>query len=197
MPENLDNSSKIIVGLTGPTCAGKGTVLSMLKREGFLPMSTSDFVRREVRDRGLPAEQPHLHNIAYEMISRNPSILATKAIGEIRIAVGRLFAIDGIRTIPTIVRLKERKGVIIVGVTASRECLVERIFKRARPGDPKTNEEATRFLDREWGKDEPPHGYQVGPCVTMADEIIENSGTLAELEKKVLDFCKRIKSIKP
>ena len=196
MPEILDYSSKLIVGLTGLPGAGKSVVTDILKRDGFRHIVSGDIVRAEAFRQGITVEDRYkFHEIANTLhAERGPAALVQMAIETIRSSVESLWIFDGIRNPAQIVELKKEMNSLILGITANRELLIERILNRKRTGDPKTLKEAADLLDREWGVGAKTYGLQVGQCIPMADEIIENNGTLAELEIKVMDFYDRIRT---
>ena len=70
--------------------------------------------------------------------------------------------------------------------------LVERILKRARPSDPKTREEVMARIEREWQDGYKEEGQQVGRCVQKADKIINNGGTLKDLEQNFMKYYQSI-----
>jgi dephospho-CoA kinase len=76
----------------------------------------------------------------------------------------------------------------IVGVNAPRELIVSRILKRARPGDATDEASIIAKLDREWGVGEPDDGQQMERCMEKVDILIQNDGTLAELDQKIISY---------
>jgi hypothetical protein len=75
----------------------------------------------------------------------------------------------------------------ILGIDAPFEDRVKRILSFDRPDYPKTYEEAKKALERDLGVGEEAHGQQVKPSLALADIVIENSGTLADLKERVLE----------
>ncbi|MBI5422153.1 nucleoside monophosphate kinase [Candidatus Peregrinibacteria bacterium] len=194
MPEILDPQSKRVVALIGLPGAGKGAVSTILKGRGFRHIATGDMVREEAVRRGVGIEERYkLHEIANAIQSEGgPEALAKMVIEKIRASVENVWVVDGIRHPAQVAELKKKINALILGVTASREMLTERILGRKRTGDPKTPKEVSELLDREWDSGIATYGIQVAQCMPMADTIIENNGTLAELEEKVLALCDTI-----
>lgn len=199
MPETLDHLPKTIIGITGLPGAGKSVVTDILKSNGFKYIASGDIVRAEAFRQGVIVEDRYkFHEIANALhAERGPAALVQMAIERIRASVENLWIFDGIRNPAQIIELRKEANSLILGITADRELIVGRILSRKRTGDPTTPKEAADLMDREWGVGAETHGLQVGQCMPMADAIIENNGTLAELEEKVLSFCDGIKSQKP
>lgn len=199
MSETLDHTSKIIIGLTGLPGAGKSVITDILKKNGFSHIVSGDLVRAEAFRRGVAKEDRYkFHEVANALhAERGPAALVQMAIEKIRASVENLWIFDGIRNPAQIVEFRNNMNTRILGITAQRELLIKRILSRKREGDPKTLEEAAALLDREWGVGAETFGLQVGKCMGMTDETIENNGTLAELEEKVMGLCSKVKSSKP
>ena len=114
--------------------------------------------------------------------------MAQKTLEKIQSEDHELWIVDGIRNPAEIDALREGEGVHIVGITADRDVIVERILSRHREGDAVAREEIEAKLDREWGVGEPDDGQQVGKCMDRVDVTIENMGTLEELEEKFVSY---------
>lgn len=187
MPEILDPQSKRVIALIGLPGAGKGAVSDILKGRGFRHVATGDMVREEAVRRGVGIDERYkLHEIANAIQAEGgPEALAKMVIEKIRTSVESVWVVDGIRHPAQVAELKKEINALILGITASREMLAERILGRGRTGDPKTPKEVFDLLEREWDSGIATYGIQVGQCMPMADKIIENNGTLAELEEKM------------
>jgi len=196
MSEIFDPPSKRVVALIGLPGAGKGAVSDILKEKGFRHVATGDMVREEAIRHGVGIDDRYkLHGIANDIQAEGgPEALAKRVIEKIRASVENVWVVDGIRHPAQVAELKEKMNALILGITATREVLIKRILSRKRTGDPKTPKEASDLIDREWGlgATKTP-SIQVGKCMLMVDEIIENNGTLHSLKKEISNFCDRIK----
>jgi dephospho-CoA kinase len=65
------------------------------------------------------------------------------------------------------------------------ETILERMRRRGRATDAVSAAELRAALEREWGRNEPEDGQQVGPTMALADITIDNNGALADLEARV------------
>ncbi len=183
----------MIIGLTGSMGCGKGEVVKILEEKGFKYITLSMMVREEARKRNIPEEREKLMEVGNSMRKIDGAgVLAKKSLEKIKNSDHDKWIIDGIRNPAEIDELKKEKNVYIVGVSTNKELLVNRILSRARESDAKNKEEILRKIEREWGKDEPEDGQQVGKCMKKVDIIIENEGTLEELQEKFFSFYNSI-----
>lgn len=184
---------KLIIGLTGPMGGGKGEVVKIFQEKGFLYVTLSDIVREEARKRGVPEERSQLMEVGnFLRASEGVGVLAKKSLSKILASDKDKWIVDGIRNPAEIEELRNTENVFILGITAPRETLVERIMGRGRLGDAIVKEEIIKKMDREWGIGEPESGQQVGKCIEMTDFIIENTGSLEELKKKIEEYLDRL-----
>ena len=184
----------MIIGLTGSMGAGKGEVVKILEKLGFHYVTLSQMVREEARKRGIPEERERLQDVGNSMRAEGGlGILAKRAMEKIKTEGGARWMIDGIRNPAEIDELRKEARVRMLGITADRELVIERILKRGRPSDPKTREEILKRIDRDWGVGEKADGQQVGACIAKVDRLIENNGTPEELHDKVIAYYNEIK----
>lgn len=175
--------------------AGKGEVTKILERLGFKYITLSQIVREEARKEGIPEEREKLMEVGNRMRAQEGAgVLAKRALEKIKLEsrhsslVTSLWVIDGIRNPAEIDALRQGENVHILGLHANRELLIERILRRGRDSDPKTRKEILHRIEREWGKNEPEDGQRMEECMKKVDVLIENEGTLEELDKKVIKF---------
>lgn len=172
---------------------GKGEVVKILEEKGFKYVRLSSMVREEAKRRGVGEEREQLMEVGNSMRAAGGNgVLATKTLETIQSSDHDLWIVDGIRNPAEIDELQKGEGVHIVGVTADREMIVDRIMSRAREGDATTRQEIEAKMDREWGIGEPPEGQQVGQCMEKVDVTIENNGTLEELAEKFISYYNQI-----
>lgn len=178
----------MIIGLTGPMGCGKGEIVKILEKRGFEYITLSMMVREEARKRDVAEERELLMEVGNSMrAAEGAGVLAKRALEKISESGHDKWVVDGIRNPAEIDALREREDVVVVGVDAGKDILVERIIGRGRESDAKNREEILRKIEREWGKGEPEDGQQVGKCMEKVDVLIKNEGTLKELERNFLD----------
>jgi dephospho-CoA kinase len=169
-----------VIGLTGPNAAGKGEVTVRLARVGFSVHSLSDVVREEAARRGLPPEREHLIQIGNDLRARHGAgVLAERILDRI----GTRDVVDSIRNPAEVAVLRRLPRFVLVGVRAQAEARFARSRARARPGDPATIEE---FRAREAQEESASAtGQQLSATFRLADEVIDNDGDTAELQRSV------------
>ncbi|MDP2642345.1 MAG: dephospho-CoA kinase [Candidatus Peregrinibacteria bacterium] len=185
----------MIIGLTGSMGCGKGEIVKILEKEGFLYITLSMMVREEARKRGIEEEREKLMEVGNSMRrEEGAGVLARCAVAKILASGHDKWVIDGIRNPAEIDELKkERADFVGVGVNTERELLISRILSRARESDAKTKDEIVRKIDRELGVGEPEDGQQVAKCLQKVDVTVDNNGTLEELSNGFLDWYNKVK----
>ncbi|MFA6917333.1 MAG: AAA family ATPase [Candidatus Gracilibacteria bacterium] len=192
----------MIIGLTGSMGCGKGEVVKILENEGFKYVTLSMMVREEARKRGIPEEREKLMEVGNSMRKDGGAgVLAKRALETILASDSSKWVIDGIRNPAEIDELKKSEGVYIVGIKTDLDLLVDRIISRNRESDAKIPaggagmteaEYILRKVKREWGEGEPEDGQQVGKCMEKVDVLIDNNGTLEDLNRKFTEYYSEI-----
>jgi len=183
--------AKIVIGLTGPISGGKGTVADILKEKGFFYTSLSDRIREEITHRGGEITRENLQDVADELRkSFGANVLADRT-WEL-VSQKEKSAIDSIRSLGEVEFLKTKPGFILIGVTAPRELRYQRMKERTRQGDPLSWEEFLRLDEKDFNSGKKGEGRNIQGCLDQADFLIENTGTLEELKKKIEAILKKI-----
>lgn len=162
--------------VTGMPGCGKEEFLQVAEQAGFAVIRMGDLIREEGARRGLAASDTTLGGMADEERKRHgPEIWAQRTVDQI--ASNRI-VIDGLRSLSelSVFRRAFPEGLSVVAVFASPDTRAQRIFRRGRADDVLTQEELRIRDERElrWG---------LGDVIAMADYLIVNEGTLADLQK--------------
>ncbi len=177
------------IGLTGYMGCGKGELIKLLQKRGYIPLSLSDMVREEATKRKLPHTRENLQDVGNSLRKKfGPGALGLKIRERIEKETGKAWVIDGIRNPGEEEELRKIIGFHLIGVTAHPDIIVKRILKRGREGKKPTKKQVLERLDREKGIGEPPEGQQVKKCLERADYLIINEGTLKDLKAKLDHF---------
>lgn len=191
----------MIIGLTGSMGCGKGEVVKILERDGFKYVTLSMMVREEARKRGVPEEREKLMEVGNSMRKEGGAgILAKRALDTILASGHDKWVVDGIRNPAEIDELKKGSDVYIIGIKTDLDLLIDRIISRNRESDAKIPafagmteaEYISHKVRREWGEGEPEDGQQVGKCMEKVDVLIDNNGTLEDLNQKFSEYYKKI-----
>ena len=184
-----------IIGLTGTMGSGKDTVKGILvNRLNATTVTLSDVIRAELEKKKGIADRTTLQNMGNEMRQKyGPHILAMLAV-EYLSRSKKFVIIDGIRNPAEAEYLGKKFGseFKLIAVDAPQQIRFERMQKRLNRNDPKTFEEFTAADSREMGDTEPPYGLQLKKCIEQADFVINNEGTVEDLQKKVDEVIQRI-----
>jgi dephospho-CoA kinase len=190
---------KIIIGLTGSLCAGKGTMAKHLIELGFHHQVLSDRIRDEIRSRGQEINRTLLQDVGNELrLTFGGAVLAERTLEIIANTSGNI-VIDGVRNPNEIDFLRNNLNAKIIGIHAPKEKRLEWYLARAkeRGEDGKTPEDFERDDNRDFGVGEPENGQQVGKCLEMADIFLWNDGPKSELYKECDLFLKNIYNFDP
>ncbi|HJM45355.1 MAG TPA: AAA family ATPase [Candidatus Nitrosopelagicus sp.] len=161
--------SKLVVCLTGMPGAGKSTIVSKLKEEGYETFSLGDGVRAEAKKLNLEPTGENLGKLMLELREKNgPGAIAELLKESIQESTHDIIIIDGIRSIHEINVLKETGNVKLLAVNASADTRFNFLRERKRSDDPLTREKFEERDNREIG-------VGLEEIIGLADESIENN----------------------
>ena len=168
------------MGLTGPNASGKGEVATFLAASGFDVHSLSDAVREEATRRGLDHSRDHLIRVGVDLrVEHGPGALALSVLPRLK---GRS-VVDSIRNPGEVEVLRRLPRFLLLGIDAPQALRFERSLLRGRLGDGATLDEFARKEERE--NSTTPAGQQLLATLALADVLIDNDGTIADLRRKV------------
>jgi len=183
---------RIIIGLTGTICGGKGTLATHLIDLGFNHFVLSDRIRDEIRIRGQEITRALLQDVGNELRNKfGGAVLAQRTADLMADAEGNV-VIDGVRNPDEIKFLRNVLGASILGVDAPKETRCEWYLERAksRGEDGTSIADFERDNNRDLGIGEPGTGQQVSKCLELADVVIENNGSKQDLFNECNQFLK-------
>lgn len=178
---------KIIFGLAGEAASGKGTVSKYLQEKyGARAYRFSDFLRSTLDVWHLETNRENLAKLSLIMRQGFGEDVFSRALAkEISKSGSEVFVFDGIRRISDIDYLKDMEGFKFVYVETSLEKRYERIIKRGE------NSDETEKTFEEFKKDhELETEVGIKELKNNADIVIENNGTLEDLQKKIDELVK-------
>ena len=161
--------SKLVVCLTGMPGAGKSTIVSKLKDQGYETFSLGDGVRAEAKKLNLEPTGENLGKLMLELREKNgPGAVAELLKKSIQESTHDIIIIDGIRSIHEINVLKETGNVKLLAVNAAADTRFNFLRERKRSDDPLTREKFEERDNREIG-------VGLEEIIGFADESIENN----------------------
>ena len=179
----------MIIGLTGTMASGKGEVAKYLISKGFEHLMYSDILKELARSRGIELSRKNLQKLGNDIKQeeKNLGILSKKIVE--RAETGKVVA-DGVRNPDEIRELKKSKDAYVIAVIASQRVRFKRMRGRGRVGDPIGFREFKRLDNIE--NRGVTKGQEINDCIKIADYVIDNSGTLDELMKKVDEILEKV-----
>jgi dephospho-CoA kinase len=171
----------------GPSGAGKDVVMERVQDLLGIPyISLSTYVREAAAEAGLVnATRLQLQNFANSLReSEGEDVFARKALQHLdnNQVDGDWIIINGVRNLA---ELRAFRQPLIIGVDSSKETRFGRVIERNRPSDPKTWEEFCECDIKENGTLNGTTGQQNYQCLSAADLVIHNEGSLSNLEYAV------------
>ncbi|MDC0169709.1 AAA family ATPase [Candidatus Nitrosopelagicus sp.] len=178
--------SKLVVCLTGMPGAGKSTIVSKLKEDGYETFSLGDGVRAEAKRLELEPTGENLGKLMLDLREKNgPGAIAKLLKNSIENSTHEIIIIDGIRSTHEINVLKETGNVKLLAVNASADTRFNFLRERKRSDDPLTREKFEERDNREIG-------VGLEEIIGLADESIENNNvTIEEMVKSAVKIFQK------
>jgi len=171
----------MIIGITGTNGSGKTVVCKYFVEKGFEYYSLSDILRERLRLQNLPITRENLRRLGNELREEHgPAILAELLLPYIKDKAN--VVIDSIRNIYEIEKFRESlHNFVLIGVDAPVEVRYLRVKERSREGETlqMTLEEFIESENKE--KSENVLHQQIDKCLSFADILVINDGTMEEL----------------
>lgn len=183
----------LIIGLTGSFGSGCGEVSEYLIREGFDKFSLTKRIKEEAEKRQIqPPARRHMQNIGDDLRKEHGNtFLAKEVINEIGEVSSRKIVVKSIRNHHEVEEFRNtfHNDFILFNVDADTETR----YARCKAKEPYTSRIDFDYEDaRDSGENQPDYGQQVRKCVDRADVVINNLGSIKELQEKVNRYLKLI-----
>lgn len=181
---------KIVLGLTGKFCAGKGEVATYLvEKHKFKSASFSDRIREEILRRDLEITRETLQAVGGEMRQKDgPTVLAARTWDYMVREGAEKAVVETLRSKEEAKYLKKLPNFYLVSVDAGQKIRFERMKARHREADPQTWEEFLVSEERDCHKD----GRNIEACIQAADYHLVNEGTPEELYQQIDKLLTRL-----
>lgn len=176
-------TARMIIGLTGKNCAGKGEVAACLRTSGFQYYSLSDVLRDEMQAAGIPITRERLIQFANELrAARGHAALAEVVLRQLD--PEKNYIVDSIRNPAEVQALQRRPDFVLLRVEADAKLRFERMRQRAREGDP-TNLREFQKLEAAEAHSTDPASQQLEAVSALATVAVVNDGNLDQLHDRV------------
>jgi dephospho-CoA kinase len=154
----------VVVGMPG---SGKNIARMFAEAKSIPYLATGDFVREEVRRRGLNSTAENTARVSTELRGADGLGVTRLALEAIKKGRGITF-LEGMRSWPEIELIRREAEAIVVAFLAPREVRLQRILSRGRADD-----SPPHFAER----DQREIQYGTSLPIALADEYILNTGT--------------------
>jgi len=187
---------KLVMGITGTNGAGKGTVVDyLIKKKGFKHFSASGLITEELIKKNRPVNRDNMILMGNELRAKNGANYLARELLRRASKENANSIIESIRTPGEVEELKKNNG-ILIAVEANQRLRYERNLKRGSAKDKVSFEEFVAQEKQEMVSDDP-NKQNLSACKKAADYVIENNGTIDELNQKVEELLiKIIKDVK-
>jgi dephospho-CoA kinase len=174
------------IAVTGTIASGKGEVVKILKRRGFMHYGFGNLLRSELMKAGI--EHTIENTRAYANKKRaehGPDYFAKRLLNEFERDMPKNAVFESVRTLGELKTLKTLPRLILIAVDAPRELRFERLLARGRTDGITTFEEFCAAEDAQLeGK---AHEQHILDVMDQADVKVVNIGNLEELDNQIQD----------
>lgn len=182
---------KVIIGVAGEVASGKDTVGKYLAEKYQAQALRFSQVLRDILDRmNLEQSQANMAKLSLHLRKAfGEDILSKGLVVEAGKSENELVVVDGVRRLPDIIQMEASEHFYFVYVEASPEKRYERMTTRHQntddAGKTLVQFEKDALLEAE---------SQIRDLKEHADFVINNDGTLDELQKQIDDIVSQIRS---
>ena len=176
-----------VAGMPG---SGKSEAVRVFREHGLSVVNMGDVVREEARARGLPETPASIGEVSVSLRRKyGDQEIAKRCSPRIKeeLRKGSHVVVEGVRSLEEIKYFKKNLSgeFIIVAIHSSPLTRYQRLKNRGRGDDPKDWE---TFVERDYRE----LGYGMGSAIALADHMVVNEGTLAEVREKIEEICLQI-----
>ncbi len=181
---------KIIIGVAGEVASGKDTVGKYIAEKYQALALRFSQVLRDILDRmNLEQSQENMGRLSMHLRKAfGEDILSKGLIVEAAKSDKDIVVVDGVRRLPDIMQMQASEGFYFIYVEASPEKRYERLTQRHQNSDDSGKTlvqfEKDALLEAE---------SQIRDLKEHADFVVNNDGTLEELQKQIDDIVTKIR----
>ncbi len=174
----------VIIGITGTSGAGKGTVVDYLvKNKNFAHFSVGNYLKDELKKQNREIDRTSLQDLGNELREKFGPDYITQELFKQAEENDKNAIIESIRN-PKEAEFIKSKGGKMLAVTADQKIRYERIKLRQSEKDNVTFEEFVKQEEREFQNTDP-NAQNLPKCIEMSDYVITNDGSLEKLYEQI------------
>ncbi len=182
----------IIIGITGTLGAGKGTIVEYLaNNKGFKHYSVRQFLIEEIKKKGLPINRDTMTEVANNLRANHSPSYIIEQLYKKATNNGGNSIIESIRTPGEVDFLKGRGSFYLIAVDANPQTRYNRITLRASETDNISFDTFLANEKREFTTSDP-NKQNLSKCIQMADIVLQNNGSIEELNEQLEEELKII-----
>jgi len=179
--QRLVDGKPTLITLVGESGAGKSTLCKLINLPDIWYSSSGTIVKR-LNQEGIPISHDSIHKFANNAYSENPEWQVPDILASI--IERRTLILDGPRRIKEVQALRKKDiNMVVIKITANEQ---ER-FRRLQSRDGIDREGFERILRDESQETE------LGQLLSMSDMVIENNGSLYDIETRAQEIKNFIK----
>ncbi len=184
----------MIIGIAGTLGAGKGTVVAYLTSKGFAHYSSSTILGQILTERGIESTRENLSELANELMRQYEGGILHYSHELAKKNADTQYILESLHRVSEGEYIKKIGGVIL-GVDADVRVRYERT--QARQEGKKDEVTYEEFLADSAREDEGKTGSgpNIKAVIKMADYVIENNTTIADLHTSIDDFLSTFKLV--
>ena len=176
----------MIIGLTGPICAGKDSIVQYLRDKGFEYFSLSNMIRDEAAKLGMGRDRESLQKVGDMLKQRygDDGVFARRIVETLQKQDLKKAVVESIRHPAEVAEFRKASEFVLLAVDARQRLRFARSKKRGLADDVDNFEEFRKFDEKEVRGDPGSH-QKLKATMALADFTLDNNGTLKELHNQI------------
>ena len=182
------NPTKTIIAIAAMPGAGKATASELARDRGMPVLLCGDVVREEASRRRLSPTPENLGSLMLKMRDEEgPDVMAKRLVPKINDTQSNVVVVEGLRGLDELELFREYFKVRLLAIHSSPDQRFQRLLRRRRSDDPKTQEEFHQRDRRELA-------VGIGSVIALADNLIVNDSTVEAFKLKLNRFFEEVLS---
>ncbi len=179
----------MIIGITGTMASGKGTISKYLEEKySFKHLSVRNYLVKRLKKQKKEINRNNMVQLANKLRSQYGSDYIVKELYKEALNYPNTI-IESIRTVGEVLSLRDKPDFFLLATDAPLEVRYERSLKRNSVTDNISFEKFIEEENREMDCNDV-NKQNLRKCINLADTVIENNGSIKDLEEKIDNLLK-------